>query len=386
MLLLEIFSPYQHSGKSFGKGCNPPNRLISIVGASPTKHEKSLTIRAQQSIWVKCPYHKHMGITPSLTGDKKHNVVTNNEKYLSGLTPISTIRMIPIQKNTMSSQVVCSMKMPLNNTSPWVYAPENTIRNHRTNQSSFINLEQTDQVPKYIRANQVPNTTGHAIGTINTTRMKIIFNNTMWSDPRRNTSQQIPMTQKPRQKPGNSKSPIQPGMAPGQKYTLWVHNNYINTLTFIPAQNKLNQKDWSSWEPKTRTMVQINTTKSNQMTLRSSLLHNFSSANDTVRRYRPHRTTGQPNSAMINSRNHPTSRLDYLPLVTAAPTQTSESGKAPTTRNIAQTHSTYIREYAEYRRLYILTIRNALTEIHEDLRTRIRIKALKNNKISWKSS
>jgi hypothetical protein len=37
------------------------------------------------------------------------------------------------------------MKTLLNNTSPWVYAPENTIRNHTTNQSSFINLEQTDQ-------------------------------------------------------------------------------------------------------------------------------------------------------------------------------------------------------------------------------------------------
>ena len=259
MLLLVLLSQYQHSGKSFGKGCNPPTRRIARnLGENPIQHDKS----------------------PNTKG-------------------------------------------------------------------------QTQEVPKYIRANQVPNTTGHAIGKTNTTRMEIILNNTMWSDPRRNTSQQIPMTQKSRQKPGNSKSPIQPGMASGQKYSLWVHNNYINTLTFIPAQNNLNQKDWSSWEPKTRTMVQTNTTKSNQMTLRSSLLHNFSSATDTVRRYRPHRTTGQPNSAMINSRNHSTSRLDYLPLVTAAPTQTSESGKAPTTRNIAQTHSTYIREYAEYRRLYV---------------------------------
>ena len=56
--------------------------------------------------------------------------------------------MIPIQKNTMSSQVVSSIKTLLNNTSPWVYAPENTIRKHRTNQPSFINLEQKEQVHK----------------------------------------------------------------------------------------------------------------------------------------------------------------------------------------------------------------------------------------------
>ena len=167
MLLLEIFSPYQHSGKSFGKGCNPPNRLISTVGASPTKHEKSLTSRAQQSIWVKCPYQKHMGITPSLTGDKNHNVVTNNKKYLSGLTPVSTTRMIPIQKNTMSSQVVSSIKKLLNNTSPWVYAPEITIRKHRTNQPSFINL-----------VKQVHKETGDSPHSNNTQPSN--FNNSPW--------------------------------------------------------------------------------------------------------------------------------------------------------------------------------------------------------------
>ena len=124
MLLMVLLSQYQHSGKSFGKGCNPPTRRIaSNLGENPIQHEE----------------------VPNTKG-------------------------------------------------------------------------QTQEVPKYIRANQVPNTTGHAIGKTNTTRMKIILNNTMWSTPQRNTIQQIPMTQKSRQKPGNSKSPIQPGMASGLKY------------------------------------------------------------------------------------------------------------------------------------------------------------------------
>ena len=56
--------------------------------------------------------------------------------------------MIPIQKNTMSSQAVSSIKTLLNNTSPWVYAPENTIRKHRTNKPSVPNREHKEQVPK----------------------------------------------------------------------------------------------------------------------------------------------------------------------------------------------------------------------------------------------
>ena len=137
MLLLVHFSQYQHSGKSFGKGCNPPTRRIaSNLGENPIQHDK------------------------------------------------------------------------------------------------FPNTKGQTQVPKYIRANQVPNTTGHAIGKTNTTRMITILNNTMWHNPRKNTTQcgitHEGMTQKSRQKPGNSKSPIQPGMAPGQKYI----------PTFSPTQNR----------------------------------------------------------------------------------------------------------------------------------------------------
>ena len=104
MLLLEIFSPYQHSGKSFGKGCNPPNRLISIVGASPTKHEKSLHSRAKKTIRVKCPDFTKLGITPtpSLTGGQVPNLQSGKKSLTSKpkgwlLNPIITSTTIEKQ-------------------------------------------------------------------------------------------------------------------------------------------------------------------------------------------------------------------------------------------------------------------------------------------------
>jgi hypothetical protein len=71
---------------------SPTNQRLNMSSTPPTRSSKRKTERYslltsvnssnKQSIWVKCPYQKHMGITPSLTGDIKHNVVLNNGKHL----------------------------------------------------------------------------------------------------------------------------------------------------------------------------------------------------------------------------------------------------------------------------------------------------------------
>jgi hypothetical protein len=73
-------------------------------------------------------------------------------------------------------------------------------------------------------------------------------------------------------KPGNLKSRIQPGMALGQNYTLWVHITHNITLIFIPYYTKHNQKVWSCREPKTKNTIQIKTTTTRHYTTMPILL------------------------------------------------------------------------------------------------------------------
>ena len=59
----------------------PPKPSYKHYGCKPQKHEMSLPSRAKQSIRVKCPDHKKLGITPtpSLTGGQVPKVQLGNK-------------------------------------------------------------------------------------------------------------------------------------------------------------------------------------------------------------------------------------------------------------------------------------------------------------------
>ena len=126
MLLLEIFSSYQHSGKSFGKGCNPPNRLISIVGASPTKHEKSLLSRAKKTIRVKCLDLTQLGITPtpSLTGGQVPKLQSGKKSLIHTSKPKGQSYKQIITSTTIEKQFI----LRLNDTVRYITQKHQSIK------------------------------------------------------------------------------------------------------------------------------------------------------------------------------------------------------------------------------------------------------------------
>ena len=140
MLLLEIFSSYQHSGKSFGKGCNPPNRLKSIMGVSPIKHDKSLPSRAKKTIRVKCPDITKLGITPtpSLTGGQAPKVQLGNKSLSHTSKPKGWLHK-PIIKPTNTKK---QFNLRLNGTA-W----------YMTQQNQSIKYYQSLEVDKKLTGN-----------------------------------------------------------------------------------------------------------------------------------------------------------------------------------------------------------------------------------------